>query len=245
MRFLKFFLILVCFLIVSGQVSAQPKSAFSVLSFNTSALMPGDERLRDVAGLVIKEDADFVYLTEEYTSDLEGMMGPDSGHYGYCESARSHVDVTERFFSRYPIADVTEVGVVENGDAWVHRVRVVPSAGDTLSVYCCHLPHEVDERVRIVRALGAAMGGSPERTVVAGDMNSLVLSRPMLMMHELGLGNAWDEVGSGRSATFYLYGIGIRIDHIWHSPDLRPVAARVVPASGLSDHNALLAEFAR
>ena len=53
MRFLKFFMILVCFLIVSGQVSAQPKSAFSVLSFNTLALMPGDDRLRDVVARVV------------------------------------------------------------------------------------------------------------------------------------------------------------------------------------------------
>ena len=66
-------------------------------------------------------------------------------------------------------------------DVWVHRVRVVPHEDDTLSLYCCHLPHDYKARTDIVAAILEDIGCLGTRAVVGGDMNSLAISGPITM----------------------------------------------------------------
>lgn len=216
---------------------------FSFLSFNTKAMMPDDARLEPTAALVRSADADFVFLTEEYTGQIGAAL---KDKYPYSAKARSHIDETERFFCKYPIAAVDEIGVIPSGkymDCWAHRVLVVPAEGDTLSLYCCHLPHGYHERKSIVGAILDDIAKGRRDAIVGGDMNSLAISGPMRMLTRGGLADAWAENGKGGCATFHGSGLNVRIDYIFHTPALQAKRVQSISGSGISDHDAMFAEF--
>jgi endonuclease/exonuclease/phosphatase (EEP) superfamily protein YafD len=97
-----------------------------------------------------------------------------------------------------------------------------------------------------------------ERPVlVVGDTNSSELSDVYNFL-DLYLDDAWAACGQGLGHTFPAsptegFQIGpfdgqlpqrlFRLDYIFHSPRLQPVAAWVAPADGVSDHHPLVAEF--
>ncbi len=205
--------------------------------------MPNDARLDKTATLVKNAGADFVFLTEEYTGQMSELL---KGDYPYSESARAHIDITERFYSKFPIVDVKDIGSVKNDDkldVWVHRVRVVPQKGDTLNLYCCHLPHDYDTRISIVAAILEDIGKSSTKTVVGGDMNSLAVSRPMTMLTNGGLTDCWIEKGQGSSSTYHMSIFGARIDYIFRTEGLKTTEMKRISATGISDHDALHAVF--
>ena len=217
--------------------------AFSFLSFNTRAMMPNDARLDDTAALVKAAGADFVFLTEEYTGQMTELL---KNEYPYAESARAHIDMTERFYSKFPIVDVEDIGAIVNGDkrdVWVHRVRVVPHEGDTLSLYCCHLPHDYKARTDIVTAILEDIGRTGAKAVVGGDMNSLAVSAPIAMLADGGLTDCWTEKGRGAAATYHRSIIGARIDYIFRTSGLETTQMKRISAAGISDHDALFARF--
>ena len=115
--------------------------------------------------------------------------------------------------------------------------------GDTLNLYCCHLPHAMEERESIVRAIIKDIGDSPKRSIVGGDMNSLSFSRPVTMLGRAGLKDAWQEKGRGSGATFHGLIIGTRIDYIFHSDDLLTRSVERLSGEGISDHDAIVARF--
>ena len=216
---------------------------FSFLSFNTEAMMPNDARLGPTSELLRAAGADFVYLTEEYTGQMTAAL---ADVYPYAEKARC-VDVTERFYSKYPILDVKDIGACKCGKyfgVWVHRVRVAVPGGDTLNLYCCHLPHDTDLRISIVEAILKDIDTVGGKAIVGGDMNSLFISKPVRMLLGAGLRDAWRWNRLGYGATFHGLPVGIRIDYIFHTKNLKLLDINLISGSGLSDHDALLAEFA-
>ena len=175
-------------------------ASISLLFFNTEAMMPDDARLESTATLVKNANPDFVYMSEEYTGQMNTLM---ADNYPFQESATAHIDVTERFYSKYPILDVVEVGALSSGkytDAWVHRVSVSVGGGDTLNVYCCHLPHGYNDRIAIVNAILQDISVVGGRAVVGGDMNSLATSSPIRLLGHSGLHDSWSEKGRGDSS---------------------------------------------
>lgn len=217
---------------------------FSFLSFNTKAMMPNDARLGPTSELLRAAGADFVYLTEEYTGQMTDAL---ADMYPYAERARAHIDWTERFYSKYPILDVTDIGAVKSGeytDAWVHRVRVAVPGSDTLNLYCCHLPHDTDLRISIVEAILKDIDTVGGKAIVGGDMNSLFFSKPIRMLLGAGIRDAWRWNRWSYGATFHGLPVGIRIDYIFHTKDLKLLDINRISGSGLSDHDALLAKFA-
>lgn len=214
-----------------------------LLFFNTKGMMPNDARLESTAAFVKDVNPDFVYMTEEYTDQMNPLMAEN---YPFQESATSHIDVTERFYSKYPILDVTEVGAFSSGknlNAWVHRVRVSVGNGNTLNIYCCHLPHGYNDRISIVNAILQDISVVGGRAVVGGDMNSLAISSPIRMLGRSGLQDSWTEKGRGDGSTFHGLPLGIRIDYVFHSRDLNLQSIKRISGAGISDHDALFAEF--
>ena len=181
-------------------------------------------------------------MTEEYTGQMDALMLDD---YPFKESATAHIDVTERFYSKYPILDVADVGALSSEkytDAWVHRVRVAVGDGNTVNIYCCHLPHGYNDRVSIVKAILQDISIVGGRAVVGGDMNSLAISSPVLMLGRGGLLDSWSEKGRGDGSTFHGFPFGIRVDYVFHSRDLHLQSVKRISGSGISDHDALFAE---
>lgn len=216
---------------------------FSFLSFNTKAMMPNDRRLEPLVEMVKNADADFVFLTEEYTGQVRKMLGDQ---YEYYEWATAHIDETERFFSKYPIVGVESIGPVSDGkytDNWVHRVQVVPEPGDTISIYCCHWPHGMNDRIFIANEMLKDMAAEGKKAIAGGDFNSLSITSPILMLARNGMYDCWLEKGRGSSATFHELPIGVRIDYIFHSKGIRTLNVRRISGSGISDHDAMFAEF--
>ena len=218
-------------------------TSISLLFFNTKAMMPNDARLESTAALVMNANPDFVYMTEEYTGQMDALM---LDNYPFRERATAHIDVTERFYSKYPILDVTAVGALSSGkytDVWVHRVRVAVGDENILNIYCCHLPHGHGDRVSIVRAILQDISVVGGRAVVGGDMNSLAISTPVQMFGRSGLLDSWSEKGRGDGSTFHGLPLGIRVDYVFHSRDLHLQSIERISGSGISDHDALVAEF--
>jgi endonuclease/exonuclease/phosphatase (EEP) superfamily protein YafD len=93
--------------------------------------------------------------------------------------------------------------------------------------------------------------------LIMGDTNSSELSEVYELL-DTYLDDAWAACGQGLGHTFpasptETFEIGpitghlperlFRLDYIFHSPGLRPVAAWVGPADGFADHHPVLAEF--
>lgn len=218
-------------------------TSISLLFFNTKGMMPNDARLESTAAFVRDVNPDFVYMTEEYTDQVNPLIAEN---YPFQESATAHIDVTERFYCKYPILDVAAVGAISSGeytDAWVHRVSVAVGNGNTLNVYCCHLPHGYNDRISIVNAILQDISVVGGRAVVGGDMNSLAISSPIRMLGRSGLQDSWTEKGRGDGSSFHGLPLGIRIDYIFHSRDLHLQSIKRISGTGISDHDALFAEF--
>ena len=215
---------------------------FSFLSFNTKAMTRDDARLEPVAELIRAAGADFVYLTEANSRQMAAAL---ADIYPYAERARSNS--SNRFYSKYPILDITDIGPVKYGKrtcVLAHRVRVAVSGGDTLNLYCCHLPHEIDNRISIVEAILKDIDTVGGKAIVGGDLNSLFISKPVRMLLGAGLRDAWRWNRWSYGATFHGLPVGIRIDYIFHTKDLKLLDINLISGSGLSDHDALLAKFA-
>ena len=90
-------------------------------------------------------------------------------------------------------------------------------------------------------------------TIVMGDMNDVCGSPCMKVFAEAGLHDAWWEGGFGYGATLH-HPLPYRIDHVMYgvkkgsscskgSSGLKLMGIRKVPNKGLSDHDALVADF--
>ncbi len=100
----------------------------------------------------------------------------------------------------------------------------------------------------LARAREAAAGAP---ALLVGDFNTTERSWLYRAIRDLGLANAWESRGEGFGYTFPVFrryhGVPappfLRIDHVFHTPDLVPLAIRVGEPLG-SDHLPLICEIA-
>ncbi len=78
--------------------------------------------------------------------------------------------------------------------------------------------------------------------IVMGDFNDVGGSAAVKTLENVGLEDAWWKGGFGYGATIF-YPLPYRIDHILYSKELKLANIKVVDSEGLSDHDALYAEF--
>jgi endonuclease/exonuclease/phosphatase (EEP) superfamily protein YafD len=87
-------------------------------------------------------------------------------------------------------------------------------------------------------------------SLLVGDFNKTPFSLLYQRLRRHGLLDAFQEVGCGFGFTFPVFGRFlrlplpplVRIDYIWHTPDLRAIRCRTGPDGG-SDHLPLRAEL--
>ena len=75
-----------------------------------------------------------------------------------------------------------------------------------------------------------------------GDLNDVGGSPTVKVLEDAGLSDAWWKGGFGYGATIHRP-LPYRIDHIMYSDRVKLLHIEVVDSEGLSDHNALYAEF--
>jgi endonuclease/exonuclease/phosphatase family metal-dependent hydrolase len=115
--------------------------------------------------------------------------------------------------------------------------------GTVVRVLGTHLQHDsAAGRAAQVEVVAAVAAASREPVVLLGDLNA-VPGAPELAALDGVLVDAWATAGEGPGPTFPSRRPRARIDHVLTSPDLRAVAAAVVPTDA-SDHRPVVVDLA-
>ena len=78
--------------------------------------------------------------------------------------------------------------------------------------------------------------------LICGDLNDTPISYCYRTMRG-DLRDTWQDVGFGAGTTYNKYHLWFRIDHIFHSPELVPIDAKVLNDIQFSDHYPVMATF--
>ena len=245
--------------------SDEPKS-FSVLTFNIGGRWLDSLSVQSIAHLIIHEDADFVFVAEDFEYILLKYGGFIKNYFPY-ETAHS-TGTGHYLLSKKPISFYDRISKKEHPFLYHYTVAV---DNDSIHLYGCHLasnnyteenkvlrPDSIKElnnakqyvkniqrastkRQEQVSAILANV--KPEnRCIILGDFNDISGSAPLNKIDRAGFTDAWGKGGNGYGATIH-HPLPYRIDHIFYNKGLKLKSIRKVDSQGLSDHDALVAEF--
>ncbi len=233
---------------------------FSVVTFNVQG---SNAELDDAADWLLSVRADVIVLQETaegYDQRLERLYDV----YAY----EDHIAGSVRVFSRYAILE-RQILAIEDDPGRLALRLVLDQNGRELAVYAVHLTlpqanwqpsahfawdmllrYNEARRNAQARRLLEIVRGENIATLVVGDFN---MSDSSLIYDELAaeLRDAWRAAGTGAGRTWPVAeAIGLprilhpflRIDYIWHSAELRAVAASMGSPIG-SDHLPVKAVF--
>lgn len=149
--------------------------------------------------------------------------------------------------SRYPFAesghgDLPQLSsLVPRGYLWV---KLDVGKSEPLLIITTHLHHvQPGEEVRLaqIETILNAWNDAPF-TVFLGDMNATPGTPEIRTMSEAGFIDAWATSGMGQEFTLFSLAPDVRVDWIWHTPDLVALEARVIDSLA-SDHLPVIAEI--
>lgn len=154
-------------------------------------------------------------------------------------------------FSRLPLLEPVEV-LELGGSETPHLRAVVPVGGVPVVVYGVHISPPISiwygrwQRLEMADLLDR-LAGEKRPCIVAGDFNFTRSSPFGDALARLGFVDAHDLAGSGRGSTWNVRGFlrylpGVRIDHLYLSPELTAVKAATGVGQG-SDHRPIVAEI--
>ena len=238
----------------------------TVMTLNVLARNPAHAEL---AAAVAAEDADLVALqelTSAAAAHLEAALGPRYPHRALQPAPESGAGV----LSRHPLRDAEPI-VLSDGEHQAQRL-VVDAPGGPLTLVNLQLPiprftwserglgplhlpvgYDGEPRSAELRRLLALVDRVDGPLLVVGDFNMTEYSLDYRRV-QARLGDAYRAVGRGFGHTFPRLGAVparlpapwpvLRLDYVWHSPELRPLSARVGPSGG-SDHHAVVVRLGR
>ncbi len=241
--------------------------SISVLTFNICSTKEKiGKKAEKLADLIRVDSPDIIFISEIRKHNkrlLDSLLAID---YPYTLNYRSH-----GLYCKHPLSErmTIEAGNVKDGG--VIKCMVFKGT-DTIIVYGCHLPsnnYSVDlkyitpdsikdhstlvqyardinlaynKRIRVSEYLVHDISQMNKPVIVLGDMNDVGGSKTIRIFESIGLKDAWWEGGFGYGATTH-QPLPYRIDHILYSNELKLNNVKVVSSEGLSDHNAVFAEF--
>lgn len=223
----------------------------------------------DVDGMlstILEQDADVVFLTEYGETIRPEIDSRMSKCYPYKGNIANWITWCN-LYSRELIDTCMRVGGEDTSYLFRYDLR---RDSRIVHVYCAHLqsnnlvngetfyPDSIADRVGIERYLDNYNAASEIRrmqaemivsdmtdmspNIVMGDMNDICGSPCMKVLTKAGLHDAWMDGGFGYGATIH-EPLAYRIDHIMYSVGVRLKGIKKVDANGLSDHDALVADF--
>jgi exonuclease III len=242
-------------------------ACIKVMCFNIDGTKePINNRAVRISNLIFREKPEILFVSElggVNKSILDSLL---SFIYPYSLYSEQHC-----FYSKYPLSerarlgneDINRIGVFKTF-AFIER--------DTIVLYGCHFasnnyttdskyitPDSINNhtsllqyisdikiassnRIREAKILAADLTNNQKPVIVLGDMNDVGGSKTIRQIESVGFKDAWWEGGFGYGATIHKP-LPYRIDHILYSGQFKLNRAKVVNSDGLSDHDAVFAEF--
>ena len=226
------------------------------------------KRQRDIAELILREDADFVLLNE-YKQDcctvLDSLL---KMRYPFTEECRSHRRSGDIFYSKREMTNSGYVGMIKKGKRKCIRTikATIAIGGDSVQIFGLHLAsnhysgttieeewqndtssydrYKDAQEFRCIQAhwTKEAALKSEHPVIIMGDMNDFNRSAPLDTFTNNGFRDSWWEGGNGYGHSFHSGWMRLRIDHILHSEKLELKSIKVIDTD-LSDHNPVVAGF--
>ena len=243
---------------------------FRVLTWNICGSNIENEGVqKDIARLVIAQNADFVQLNELTLGSCLVIDSLLSEHYPYREDVNANIKAGDVFYSKFPMVESSKYKTSIKYQAVQALQSKVVINEDTIFIIGCHLwgnNHQgqigvdnTDSILKVKTFWGRYRNAQENRkkdisnikkkilecsqpVIVMGDMNDFNASAPMDSLKDAGMKNAWWEGGFGYGATYHEGWLRLRIDHIFYNDKLSLKGVKVVDAN-LSDHNILIADF--
>jgi len=241
-----------------------------VMTWNVHSSRGADSlRQREIANLILKENADVVLLNE---FNQDSCIVADSllkMRYHHTVEHRSHKKCGDIFYSKYAIHNSGRIKSPAKGKP-IQGIKTTIAVGkDSVQIFGVHLMsnqsfkstlgkdndsgdknnlsfanYKNGQELRCFQAecTKAEVLKSKHPVIVMGDMNDFNQSRPLNILTSYGLRDSWWEGGNGYGCTFHDGWLRLRIDHILHSDKLKLYNIKVIDTN-LSDHNPLVAEF--
>lgn len=240
--------------------------SLKVMSWNICSTHTTDKDVEcQIISMIRNQEVDVVFVTEyreALNPEIDSVLRLLYPYRGNITNTYTFGD----FYSRIPIDTCLRIGGTNDGHLFRYDLGFSDS---TLRLYCLHMhsnnlvdgdyfsPDNIKDKVDVKRYLknyetAAAYRMeqaklvvediSAEPTIVMGDMNDVYGSPCMQVFADAGLRDAWWDGGFGYGATFH-DPLPYRIDHVLYSKGLKLRSVKKVDAKGLSDHDALVAEF--
>lgn len=226
------------------------------------------KRQREIAEMILKEDADFVLLNEYHQDSCQVMDSILKMRYPFTEECRSHRRSGDVFYSKREMTNSGYVGKTIKGKRrMIKTIKATIAIGsDSVQIFGLHLASNhydgstIEEELQNdsssydrykdaqeLRCFQAhwtkeAALKSNHPVIIMGDMNDFNYSAPLDTFTINGFKDSWWEGGNGYGHTFHAGWMRLRIDHILHSENLELKSIKVI-STNLSDHNPVVAGF--
>lgn len=242
------------------------KSAVKVMAWNIDGSQYDSLKVSKIANVIHKHNPDVVFLSEDFNETgiwLDSLLkknypySSNLGHSGH------------QFYSKYLLDSIRVIEVEDYDNPLRIHVSVIVN-GQSIDIYGCHLAsnnytasqvdfhldqvndhHDAKQylknvrdasRLREMEAQAIIKDMTDRATIIMGDFNDVSSSPALRTFQAAGFQDAWWKGGMGFGATIH-YPLPYRIDHIMYNDRLRLKSIKKIDAKGLSDHDALVAEF--
>ena len=223
-------------------------------------------KVSEIANVIHKHNPDVIFLSEDFNETGIWLDSLLKKNYPY---SSNQAYSGHQFYSKY-LLDSIRVVEVENYDNPLRIHVSVMVNGQSIDIYGCHLAsnnytashvdfhldqvndhHDAKQylknvrdasRLRKLEAQAIIKDITNNATIIMGDFNDVCGSPALRTFEAAGFYDAWWKGGLGYGATIH-YPLPYRIDHIMYNDKLTLKSIRKIDAKGLSDHDALVAEF--
>lgn len=239
-------------------------STIKVLTFNINGSQQDSTSLKGISQIILEEDADVVFVAEDFLRRVVKTQEEITERYPY--NSEPFFKAGHYLLSKMPIETAEKFG----GESFLYKFAIATENG-TLNLYGCHLasnnytesnsymhPDSVKAVHGMFQYLQNVSRASrkreqeadlllntlkpTEKNIILGDFNDISGSAPLNKIERAGFTDAWWKGGNGYGATIH-HPLPYRIDHIFYNNGLKLKSIRKVDSQGLSDHDALVAEF--
>ena len=242
------------------------------MSFNINASEERSKKdVEEMADFIIAQDVQVLFVAEDIGRNSIILDSLLSSEFPYSTYRQRDLYGGHYFYSKYPLGTVEHIEIESNRFSYCYHCKMA-YGNDSINLYGVHMasnnykgteasirPEDIDgitsfsnyldnieaasrqrcEEATAVRDISIKTGGP---TIIMGDFNDVSGSKPLNILEDAGFKDAWWEGGFGYGATIH-HPLPFRIDHIMYNDRFDLKGVQVIDSQGLSDHNAILAEF--